>query len=84
LYAFQAGASGFLAGRAIWQASFSAYPDWQKIIDGLSSDGFSYLQKISELADKKAMRWTSHKCYGDRGAALSPQDFSFTENYDSI
>ncbi len=30
LHAFQAGASGFLAGRAIWQASFLAYPNWQK------------------------------------------------------
>jgi tagatose 1,6-diphosphate aldolase len=84
LHAFQAGASGFLAGRAIWQDSFSAYPDWQKIIDGLSSDGFQYLQQISKLADKKAMSWTLHQCYGDGGAALSPQDFSFTQNYDSI
>ena len=84
LHAFQAGASGFLAGRAIWQESFSAYPDWQEIIDGLSSDGFSYLKQISELADKKAMSWTSHQCYGDGGAALSPKDFSFMEYYDSI
>ena len=30
LHAFQAGASGFLAGRAIWQDSFSAYPKLEK------------------------------------------------------
>ena len=84
LHAFQAGASGFLAGRAIWQDSFSAYPNWQKVIDGLSSDGFSYLQQIAKIADKKALPWTSHQCYGARGAALHPQDSSFKQHYDPI
>jgi len=84
LHAFQAGASGFLAGRAIWQDSFSAYPNWKKVIDGLSSDGFSYLQKITKIADKKALPWTSHQCYGARGATLHPQDSSFKQHYDPI
>lgn len=84
LHAFQAGASGFLAGRAIWQASFSAYPNWQKITHGLSSEGYSYLQKISKIADKKASPWMSHRCYGQQGAALSPRDFSFKQNYNAI
>ena len=84
LHAFQAGASGFLAGRAIWQDSFSAYPNWKKVIDGLSSDGFSYLQQITKIADKKALPWTSHQCYGAIGAALHPQDSSFKQHYDPI
>ncbi len=84
LHAFQAGASGFLAGRAIWQASFSAYPNWQKITHGLSSDGYSYLQKISKIADKNALPWMSHRCYGPQGATLSPRDFSFKQNYNAI
>ncbi len=84
LHAFQAGASGFLAGRAIWHDSFSAYPNWKKVIDGLSSDGFSYLQQITKIADKKALPWTSHQCYGARGAALQPHDSSFKQHYDPI
>ena len=84
LHAFQAGASGFLAGRAIWQTSFLAYPNWQKITHGLSSDGYSYLQKISKIADKKALPWMSHQCFGHQGATLSPRDFSFKQNYDAI
>ena len=83
-HAFQAGASGFLAGRAIWQDSFSAYPDWQKIIQSLSSDGLLYLQEISKIADKKATPWMSHPCYGEGGATFSPQDASFRQNYGSL
>jgi tagatose 1,6-diphosphate aldolase len=82
-HAFQAGASGFLAGRAIWQEAFSAYPDWQKIIHGLSSDGLPYLKEISKIADEKAMPWMSHQCYGKGGAAFNPRDVSFRKNYGS-
>ena len=83
-YAFKAGASGFLAGRAIWQESFLVYPDWEKIIDGLSSDGLAYLKKISTIADKEALPWTSHQCYGKTGATLRPQNSSFRKNYDCL
>ena len=37
-HAFAAGASGFLAGRAIWLDAFRAYPDWAAIRTGLEGD----------------------------------------------
>ena len=83
-HAFKAGASGFLAGRAIWQDAFSAYPDWQKIINGLSSNGLPYLREISNLADQNALPWKAHSCYGTAGARISPQDATFRQTYRSI
>ena len=37
-HAYKAGASGYLAGRAIWLDAFQAYPDWSAIEAGLRGD----------------------------------------------
>jgi tagatose 1,6-diphosphate aldolase len=84
LHAFKAGASGFLAGRAIWQDAFLAYPNWQQIVDGLTSDGLPYLKEISRIADEAALPWAAHYCYGEKGAVLSPNDATFRQNYASM
>ncbi|WP_420413821.1 tagatose 1,6-diphosphate aldolase [Roseibium sp.] len=80
-HAFAAGASGFLAGRAIWLEAFQAYPDWDKIRSALETDASAYLADISALADAKAAPWSSHSCYGPEGAAFQPADASFRHGY---
>jgi tagatose 1,6-diphosphate aldolase len=45
-HAFRAGASGFLAGRAIWADAFAAYPDWAKVEAGLRGEALAYLSEI--------------------------------------
>ena len=48
-HAFKAGASGFLAGRAIWLDAFNHYPDWDAIerdLRGESSDTWLKFQTL--------------------------------------
>lgn len=80
-HAFAAGASGFLAGRAIWLDAFRAYPDWAAIRAGLEGEARAYLADISAMADTSAADWRTHPCYGDGGAAFRPTDAGFREVY---
>ncbi len=80
-HAFAAGASGFLAGRAIWLDAFQAYPDWQAIRNGLELGAIDYMRDISKLADEKAADWAKHPCYGAGGAQFSPNNDSFRHTY---
>ena len=80
-HAFAAGASGFLAGRAIWLDAFSAYPDWGKIKVELQHGAVDYLADIGDLADKRAANWATHECFGPNGAAFQPTDASFRHAY---
>lgn len=80
-HAFAAGASGFLAGRAIWLDAFKSYPDWQAIRAGLEGDARAYLTEISALADRMAANWAAHPCYGEAGALFQPVDADFRHIY---
>ncbi len=80
-HAFAAGASGFLAGRAIWLDAFSGYPDWDRIKTDLESEAAQYMAQISALADAKAANWAEHSCYGAAGAQFNPANASFRHTY---
>jgi len=80
-HAFRAGASGFLAGRAIWLDAFTHYPDWTRIRSELAGASVNYMAEISALADVEAADWRSHAVYGPGGAAFSPPDASFRHVY---
>jgi len=83
-HAFKAGASGFLAGRAIWLDAFNHYPDWAAIEHNLRSESSRYLADISALADGAANSWSEHSCYGETGAAFAPADASFRHSYSGM
>jgi tagatose 1,6-diphosphate aldolase len=83
-HAFQAGASGFLAGRAIWLDAFDAYPDWDRIKQELKGGSADYMTDISDLADREATNWALHACFGSGGATFSPADASFRHTYQSM
>ncbi len=80
-HAFAAGASGFLAGRAIWLDAFKAYPDWDAIRAGLEGGAAAYMADISALADARAANWAAHPCYGAGGAVFRPADAGFRHGY---
>jgi tagatose 1,6-diphosphate aldolase len=63
--ALEAGASGFLAGRAVWLEAFEAYPDAAAVEERLRSRALPYLRAISARADG-ALPWYDHRRY--RGA----------------
>ncbi|HHZ07726.1 MAG TPA: tagatose 1,6-diphosphate aldolase [Rhizobiales bacterium] len=80
-HAYRAGASGYLAGRAIWQDAFAAFPDWQAIRAGLQGGAVDYMRDINDLTDAQAAPWHTHACYGPGGARFDPADASFRHLY---
>jgi tagatose 1,6-diphosphate aldolase len=83
-HAFKAGASGFLAGRAIWLDAFNHYPNWDAITEDLEGSCSRYLSEISDLAVKTASSWVTHPCYGPSGAGFMFEDQQFRHKYDAF
>ena len=76
-HAYRAGASGYLAGRAIWSEAFKAFPDWTAIEAGLRGKGVDYMRDINILTDSLAAPWWTN--WG--GAALADADANFRHAY---
>lgn len=80
-HAYKAGASGYLAGRAIWLDAFSHYPDWDRMRSLLRDDAVNYMRDLNELTDSKATPWHGHSCFGAEGAHFAPDNASFRSSY---
>src|SRR5690606_35806829 len=83
-HAYRAGASGYLAGRAIWLDAFSHFPDWKAIRSGLEGEGAAYMRELNVLTDAAARPWHAHACYGGEGPRLIPADGSFRAAYEGF
>ena len=77
--AFEAGASGFLAGRAVWLDALDVYPDLEAIEQRLREKSLPYLRQISGLADA-AVPWQAHHRYGGE-VALEAAGESWVKDY---
>ncbi|WP_282610053.1 tagatose 1,6-diphosphate aldolase [Pelagibius sp. Alg239-R121] len=62
-YAYRAGASGFLAGRAIWWQAMQRYPDMGAVESALAGDSTTYMQEINRLTDEQATAWQDHPSF---------------------
>ncbi len=82
-YAYKAGASGYLAGRAIWSEPFKAFPDWNKIRQGLQDDSLPYMVRLNRLTDKKALPWMDHKLYSS-GVMVPDEGPKFRHSYKGL
>lgn len=80
-HAYKAGASGYLAGRAIWLDAFAHFPDWAAITADLRGDSVPYMQDINALTDEQALAWHQHVVYGERGSSFQPNDQTFRHTY---
>lgn len=80
-YAYAAGASGYLAGRAIWLEAFQRFPDWDGIRDELRGAAVPYMRELNELTGAMARPWHTHPCYGAAGARIEPADATFRHVY---
>ncbi|MDB2407549.1 tagatose 1,6-diphosphate aldolase [Jannaschia sp.] len=83
-YAYAAGASGYLAGRAIWLDAFHAWPDMDAMRAGLVRDSMPYMERLNVLTDEKATPWHSHACYGGDGLAFVDPSAGFRHGYGDI
>ncbi|MBT8248694.1 MAG: tagatose 1,6-diphosphate aldolase [Acidimicrobiia bacterium] len=57
-YAYVAGASGYLAGRAIWWDAFQAFPDLDDMRHRLATESAPYMQELNRLTEVMATPWT--------------------------
>lgn len=82
-YAYGAGASGFLAGRAIWWDAFSnLFPDLDALEKELARSGVTYMEQLNNLTDAHALPWHEHEVYGEKGPVLAhAQNNNFRRDY---
>lgn len=83
-YAYAAGASGFLAGRAIWWDELTSFPDMETARAALRASSVGYMKDINELTDHSALPWFRHRLFENHGPSVVPADGSFRSQYDSI
>lgn len=62
-YAYKAGASGYLAGRAIWWDDAQYFPDMEKLNSKMSDNAVNYMKEISTLTAAQAMPWQQHPIF---------------------
>ena len=55
--ACRAGASGFLAGRAVWWDALQSYPDEAAVQQALQQQAVPYLHRLHEAAARQARPW---------------------------
>ena len=79
-HAYAAGASGYLAGRAIWQKAFVHFPNWNAIRSDLQGEAVDYMKNINQLTDEKALPWLEHEVYAGN-TDVQPNDESFRKQY---
>lgn len=80
--AFEAGASGFLAGRAVWMEALEPYPDLDAVRARLEGESVPYLRRIAALAGR-ARPWTAHRRFGGGGPRLADGGPGWHERYGS-
>lgn len=83
-HAYKAGASGYLAGRAIWLEAFGHYPDWAAIHTALDEGSVPYMHSLNALTDAAATPWFDHPAFVHGGASFSPADAGFRHVYGDI
>ncbi|GIT91136.1 tagatose 1,6-diphosphate aldolase [Jannaschia pagri] len=83
-YAYAAGASGYLAGRAIWLDAFNAWPDMEAMKAGLVQESMPYMAELNALTDAKATPWHAHPAYGGAGLAFVDPSAGFRHGYGDI
>jgi len=80
-YAYGAGASGFLAGRAIWWEDFQSFPDLDAMKSGMAQNAVPYMQKLAEMTRTDALRWTDHPLYASNAGPLGSDQTDFAAWY---
>ena len=81
--ATEAGASGFLCGRAIWKEAVPLYPDIDAVIEFLTGEAAANFEN-SNAAAQSALPWFDHKKFGGlQQVRLSQQGENWYADYNS-
>ena len=80
VYAYRAGAAGYLCGRAIWAHAFEAFPDWAEMEKRVVAGSIPYVERINALTDRLATPWDRHAGWGGQ-PELAIQGPEFAKAY---
>ncbi len=80
IYAYRAGASGYLAGRAIWAQAFDRFPDMKGMEEALKGQALPFMDRLNELTDKMAKPWDTHPTFGGK-VDVTPGGQNFAWEY---
>lgn len=82
--ASEAGASGFLGGRAIWQGCTKFYPDVEAMEKWLATSGADNFKRLRE-ASRNAVPWYEHRRFGGYpNVLLAGGDREWYRNYQGL
>lgn len=80
-HAYRAGASGYLAGRAIWLNAFQHFPDWNTMRTELVNEAVPYMEELNALTDAQALAWHEHDCFSGSANSPMPAGATFRAEY---
>ena len=80
-HACRAGASGYLAGRAIWLDAFRHWPDEERMRADLQGEAVAYMDSLNAIVAEHAVPWDRHPAYGPDGARFPFRDAGFRHAY---
>jgi tagatose 1,6-diphosphate aldolase len=83
-HAFRAGASGYLAGRAIWWPSLeNNFPDWAAFRAGVAHDAVAYARGLQALLHATGKPWMACRACAD-GVAMQHAGPDFFRRYPAL
>jgi tagatose 1,6-diphosphate aldolase len=80
-FAFAAGASGYLAGRALWWQAFQNFPDMEAFRTALRRDSIAYIEKIGARLERDGTPWWKRPAFKD-GVQLRHAGPEFYRRYE--
>ncbi len=80
-HAYAAGASGYLAGRAIWLNAFEHFPAWRTMRSSLRKHSVPYMRELNALTDAGALPWFVHRRFEQTGLDVRPAGADFCRSY---
>lgn len=80
-FAYRAGATGYLAGRAIWWEAFGHFPDLDRMERALASGSVAVLDRLNALTAASAQPWHRHQGFGAGQLLLAVDDATFPASY---
>lgn len=75
-FAFRAGASGYLAGRAIWWQAALETPEWDRFRARVRSEGVPYLDRVNGTLRDHGTPWHRRSAFQGLASSIGPDFLS--------
>lgn len=80
-HAMASGASGYLAGRALWSQAPAFFPDMEAVVKSLHEESVPYMRELNAVTAERATPWFEHPSYGGKVEPSYELDREFALHY---